>query len=69
MVAKYQKIINSDREEKIDFSLIIKNNINWYLRKKFALENGTEIFNRFIDKNIEFTNDYQIELKKYRISF
>ena len=64
MVAKYQKIINSDREEKIDFSLIIKNNINWYLRKTFALENGTEIFNRFIDKNIEFTNDYQIELKK-----
>ena len=35
-----------------------------YLRKTFALENGTEIFNRFIDKNIEFTNDYQIELKK-----
>ncbi len=64
VVARYQKIINSDKVENVDFSLIIKNNINWYLRKTFDKGNGIEIFNRFIDKDVKSIKDCQLGLKK-----
>ena len=50
---KYKKIMNSDKITSINFSAVVKKNINHYLKKTFTEGNGLEIFNRYVDKNIK----------------
>lgn len=61
---KYKKIINSDKITSINFSAVVKKNINHYLKKTFTEENGLEIFNRYVDKNIKEGKETQYSLKK-----
>ena len=61
---KYKKIINSDKITSINFSAIVKKNISHYLKKTFTEENGLEIFNRYVDKNIKEGKETQYSLKK-----
>ena len=61
---KYKKIINSDKITSINFSTVVRKNINYYLRKKFAEGKGLELFNRYIDKNIKVRDTPQNSLKK-----
>ena len=61
---KYKKIINSDKVTSIDFTTVVKKNINHYLKKTFTEGNGVEIFNRYVDKNIKEGKQTQYSLKK-----
>lgn len=61
---KYKKIMNSDKITSINFSAVVKKNINHYLKKTFTEGNGLEIFNRYVDKNIKEGKKAQDSLKK-----
>mgnify|MGYP004525362005 FL=1 len=61
---KYKKIMNSDKITSINFSAVVKKNINHYLKKAFTEGNGLEIFNRYVDKNIKERKKPQYSLKK-----
>ena len=61
---KYKKIMNSDKITSINFSAVVKKNINHYLKKTFTEGNGLEIFNRYVDKNIKERKKPQYSLKK-----
>ena len=61
---KHKKIIDSDKITSIDFSTVVRKNINYYLRKTFAEGKGLELFNRYVDKNIKVRDTPQNSLKK-----
>lgn len=61
---KYNKIINSDKIALVDLPSLVKNNIKWYLKKRFDEGNGLELFNKYIDENIKAREKPQHSLKK-----
>ncbi len=61
---KYKKVIGNDKVTSIDFTTVVKKNINHYLKKTFTEGNGLEIFNRYVDKNIKEGKKTQDSLKK-----
>ena len=66
---KYKKVISNDKVTSIDFTTVVKKNINHYLKKTFTEGNGVEIFNRYVDKNIKEGKQAQYSLKKIAAFF
>lgn len=61
---KYKKVISNDRVTSIDFTTVVKKNINHYLKKTFTEGKGLEIFNRYVDKNVKGRKKTQYFFKK-----